>query len=69
MRRSCAVIAAGDLSPLQLRTILSRFDVVMPEDLWSAVFAKLDLDSDGKVSVGEFMKEMKNTVADSEVCA
>lgn len=36
----------------------------MPEDLWSAVFSKLDTDGDGMVQIGEFMKQMKNAVAD-----
>ena len=39
----------------------------MPEDLWVAVCSKLDTDGDGMLQVGEFMKEMKNAVADTSV--
>ena len=39
----------------------------MPEDLWSAVLLKLDTDGDGMVQIGEFMKQMKNAVADVTV--
>lgn len=63
----CSDALSGELSPLQLRKILSRFGVDMPDDLWSTVLTKLDEDSDGMVQIGEFMKQMKNAVADVKV--
>lgn len=54
---------------MQLREILQRLGVDIPEDLWSTVFSKLETNVYGLVQIGEFMKQMKNAVADVKVGA
>ena len=63
--RGC--MALGELSPLELRKILARFGIDMPDDLWSTVVSRVDTDGDGMVQIGEFMKQMKHAVANVAV--
>eukprot|EP01043_Picozoa_sp_COSAG02_P027730 COSAG02_NODE_1648_length_11502_cov_30.464439_5_plen_1094_part_00 len=47
---------SGEMTPVQLREVLYRFDIIMADKQFNALVAKMDEDADGMLSYQEFMK-------------
>jgi len=46
----------GDMTPVQLREVLYRFDIIMADKQYNALCIEMDEDGDGMISYQEFLK-------------